>query len=143
MNSFPKIEHLYGKKVVENLHVNGKFFLIYPYRVVYLNVSDTEEPLPLRVMISVSKKKHKKAVHRNRIKRLMREAYRLNKSGLITSANEHNLKLYVAFQYVSDEILDFDEFNIKMQKVLERLLKLMTELPESTNGNGETSQEIR
>ena len=84
MNTFPKKEHLYGEKVIENLHTTGSSFLVYPLRVVYLNVSQPDEQIPVRVMIGVSKKKFKKAVDRNRAKRLMREAYRLNKSSLVS-----------------------------------------------------------
>ena len=55
MNTFPKKEHLYGEKVIENLHTTGSSFLVYPLRVVYLNVSQPDEQIPVRVMIGVSK----------------------------------------------------------------------------------------
>ena len=127
MNTFPKKEHLYGEKVIENLHTTGSSFLVYPLRVVYLNVSQPDEHIPVRVMIGVSKKKFKKAVDRNRAKRLMREAYRLNKSSLVSIIKKEEVKIYLSFQYIADEMLTFDEISTKMQKALDRLTKIIAE----------------
>lgn len=127
MNTFPKKEHLYGEKVIENLHTTGSSFLVYPLRVVYLNVSQPDEQIPVRVMIGVSKKKFKKAVDRNRAKRLMREAYRLNKSSLVSIIKKEEVKIYLSFQYIADEMLTFDEISTKMQKALDRLTKITAE----------------
>lgn len=127
MNTFPKKEHLYGEKVIENLHTTGSSFLVYPLRVVYLNVSQPDEQIPVRVMIGVSKKKFKKAVDRNRAKRLMREAYRLNKSSLVSIIKKEEVKIFLSFQYIADEMLTFDEISTKMQKALDRLTKIIAE----------------
>ena len=127
MNTFPKKEHLYGEKVIENLHTTGSSFLVYPLRVVYLNISQPDEQIPVRVMIGVSKKKFKKAVDRNRAKRLMREAYRLNKSSLVSIIKKEEVKIYLSFQYIADEMLTFDEISTKMQKALDRLTKIIAE----------------
>ena len=127
MNTFPKKEHLYGEKVIENLHTTGSSFLVYPLRVVYLNVSQPDEQIPVRVTIGVSKKKFKKAVDRNRAKRLMREAYRLNKSSLVSIIKKEEVKIYLSFQYIADEMLTFDEISTKMQKALDRLTKIIAE----------------
>ena len=127
MNTFPKKEHLYGEKVIENLHTTGSSFLVYPLRVVYLNVSQPDEQIPVRVMIGVSKKKFKKAVDRNSAKRLMREAYRLNKSSLVSIIKKEEVKIYLSFQYIADEMLTFDEISTKMQKALDRLTKIIAE----------------
>ena len=127
MNTFPKKEHLYGEKVIENLHTTGSSFLVYPLRVVYLNVSQPDEQIPVRVMIGVSKKKFKKAVDRNRAKRLMREAYRLNKCSLVSIIKKEEVKIYLSFQYIADEMLTFDEISTKMQKALDRLTKIIAE----------------
>lgn len=125
-NTFPKIERLYGVKRIERLHNQGKAFIAYPFRVVFLLTDDENEMMPARVMVSVSKKKFKKAVDRNRVKRLMREVYRLNKGVLVEFAKENQLKIYVSFQYVADEILAFQEMNWKMQKALDKLIKTIS-----------------
>lgn len=135
-NTFPKIEHLYGVKRIERLHLQGRAFMSFPFRVVYRIEDDENETVPVRVMVSAPKKKFKKAVDRNRIKRLMRESYRLNKSKLVEFAVKNNLKLHVSFQYVSDEIMIFSEMNNKMQKALEKLIKTVSENTKIADENG-------
>lgn len=120
-NTFPKKERLVGVKRIEHLHTQGKAFIAYPFRVVFLLVEDESETVPVRAMVSVSKKKFKKAVDRNRVKRLMREAYRLNKSELIEFVEKKELNLHLAFQYIANEIMPFAEINPRMQKALEKL----------------------
>ncbi|MHB9056648.1 MAG: ribonuclease P protein component [Paludibacteraceae bacterium] len=127
MNSFPKSERLCGNKAIENLHKTGNAFIAYPFRVVFLDVSNIGEKNPVRVMTSASKKKFKKAVHRNRIKRLTRESYRMNKSELILFTTSNNLKLHIAFQYISEEIPDFIFVNVKMQKALTKVINILSE----------------
>lgn len=125
--SFPKYERLCGVKSIERLHTQGKAFIAYPFRVVFLLVEDESETVPVRTMVSISKKKLKKAVDRNRVKRLMREAYRLNKSELIEFAETNKLKVHLAFQYIANEIMSFAEINPKMQKALEKLQENIAE----------------
>lgn len=134
-NTFPKKEHLFGVKRIERLYVSGKAFVAFPFRVVFLLVEDEDETIPVRVMVSVSKKKYKKAVERNRIKRLMRESYRLNKSELIQFVIENKLRLHLSFQYIADEILQFSEMSLKMEKSLEKLIKSVIAANQKSNEN--------
>ncbi|NLI72020.1 MAG: ribonuclease P protein component [Bacteroidales bacterium] len=124
--TFPKSEHLYGIKTIERLYNQGSVFVSYPFRVVYFMVEDKTESVPVRAMVSVSKRKFKNAVDRNRIKRLMRETYRLNKSRLIEFIRENDLNVHLAFQYISDEIISFAEMNSKMEKALDKLIKIIS-----------------
>lgn len=121
MFSFPKKEHLCGDKNIERLHKDGKSLLVYPLRVVYLPVE--EEEVPVKVMVSVSKRKFKRAVKRNRVKRLMREAYRLNKNDLIAFSEENNIALHIAFQYIATEIESFQKVSEKMQSALKKIIR--------------------
>ena len=59
----------------------SKSFSIFPIRVVYMPVEQGEAPAS--ILISVSKRRFKRAVKRNRVKRQIREAYRMNKHGLL------------------------------------------------------------
>ena len=118
--TFPKKEHLCGEIRIAKLYAQGKAFIVYPLRVVYsINVEVAQEPV--KVLISVPKKRFKKAVDRNRIKRLMRETYRLNKNSLITKATENELTLQIAFNYVADSEIDYSTLNRKMEKALNQI----------------------
>jgi len=86
--------------------------------------------VPASVMVSVPKKRFKRAVKRNRLKRLLREAYRLNKHAFIALLDEKKLQIHVAFNYVSDEELDFITVEKKMKIALQKLMdKVKTAQP--------------
>ena len=76
--SFPKKEKLKGKKLIEQLFAEGIGVTNYPIKLVYLKTS-YEDDSKCKVGVTASKRNFKSAVKRNRIKRLMRESYRLNK----------------------------------------------------------------
>ena len=121
--TFSKKERLCGKKNIERLLKEGDAFIAYPFRVVYLfeKQEKTINEADVKVLISVSKKKHRRANVRNRIKRLMRESYRLNKHNFITFAKENSFNISIAFQYISDEILKYNLIENKMREILIKL----------------------
>jgi ribonuclease P protein component len=91
--AFPKEEHLCRKKLIEELFgKQSSSFGVYPLRIVWIK-SEAPTTAPPQVLISVSKRTFKRAVDRNRIKRLIREAYRLNKYRLIEQPNGHSIAL--------------------------------------------------
>lgn len=75
--------------------------------------------------MSVPKKKLKRAVDRNRVKRLLREAYRLSKSELATYSEAQGFQLKVAFVWIPSEVLDYAKVEKKM---VEALLKMKRQL---------------
>jgi ribonuclease P protein component len=75
---YSKKDKLKSKKLIEQLFNEGKAVTVYPLRLVYLK-TNLEDDSTLKTGVSVSKRLHKTAVARNRIKRLLREVYRLNK----------------------------------------------------------------
>jgi len=121
-NSFPKSEHLCGEKRITRLFTQGDAFIAYPLRVVYL-IEPKKDTETASVMVSVPKKRFKRAVKRNRLKRLMREAYRLNKQELTGKLDQKELQIHVAFNYVSDDVLDFAQVEKKMKVALQRLIE--------------------
>lgn len=78
-HTFRKGERLCSKTLFEALFTDGESFANFPFRMVY-RVTELSEEVPAQIAFSVSKKRFKKAVDRNRVKRLMREAYRQHKS---------------------------------------------------------------
>ncbi len=78
--TYNKHEKLKSKKLIDKLFTKGQSVSAYPFRMVYMETSPDDTDTPIQTGVSVSKKYFKKAVDRIRIKRLMREAYRLNKT---------------------------------------------------------------
>ena len=127
-NSFPKAEHLCGEKRIARLYTQGEAFMAFPFRVVF-RIEQKKDLATASVMVSVPKKRFKRAVKRNRLKRLLREAYRLNKHALIDLLDEKQLQIHVAFNYVSDEELDFVTVEKKMKIALQKLMDKIKTAP--------------
>jgi len=127
-NSFPKAEHLCGEKRIARLYTQGESFMAFPFRVVF-RIEQKKDLATASVMVSVPKKRFKRAVKRNRLKRLLREAYRLNKHALIDLLDEKQLQVHVAFNYVSDEELDFVTVEKKMKAALQKLMDKIKTAP--------------
>lgn len=117
---FPKAERLHGHNAISNLFSKGKSFYHHPFKVVVFEAVADDNP-PLRMLISVSKRKFKKAVDRNRTKRLCREAWRLQKNELIQHLSRQNIRLDVALIYTAGRILPFAEISRKIKVILQRL----------------------
>ena len=91
--TFPKEEHLCRKKLIDELFgKQGSSFGVYPLRIVWVASPAPTAAAP-QVLISVSKRTFKRAVDRNRLKRLIREAYRLNKYRLLEQPSGHQVAL--------------------------------------------------
>ena len=86
-----------------------------------------ESSVPLQAGFAVSTKHFKNAVDRNRVKRLMREVYRLNKSGLAERLKIGNMQMGVFFIYTGNELPLYKEVAEKIQKALIRLNKITDE----------------
>ena len=82
-----KEERLSWKRYIDLLFEKGQSFVAFPLRVVYLPLEE-EMSAPVSILISVPKKKFKRAVKRNLIKRQVREAYRVRKYDLIDPLTE-------------------------------------------------------
>lgn len=115
--AFSKAERLCSKKRIEQLFAgDSRSFSAYPLRAVY---RETESDAPLQLLISVSKRRFKHAVDRNRTKRLIREAYRRNKHLLLNQLGEKHIN--VAFIWISDQLSDFATVEAKVKNLLQRI----------------------
>ncbi|RAJ17854.1 ribonuclease P protein component [Olleya aquimaris] len=110
--TFNKKEKLKSQKAIEQLFAEGKSVSAYPLRMVYIKNNDT-----LKVGVSVSKRHFKKAVDRIRVKRLLREAYRLNKTMLIDNNIDHYTLMIL---YISKDMPDFQLVDAKMKTLLSK-----------------------
>ncbi|MFN3756167.1 MAG: ribonuclease P protein component [Flavobacterium sp.] len=115
-NTYPKSEKLKSQKKIELLFSEGKSVAVYPLRLVYVPI-DNKEKTEIQIGISASKKYFKKATERNRMKRLLREAYRLNKT-LLWNDLQHSF--VIMFLYQSKEEISFVELNEKTVQLFEK-----------------------
>ena len=97
----------------------SRSFSLFPLRVVWLPVEDLGAPVS--ILVSVSKRRFKRAVKRNRVKRRVREAYRLNKQPLLEVVEQTGCPVAVAFIYLSDRIADSDVIAARMRTALQRI----------------------
>jgi ribonuclease P protein component len=116
--TFRKSERLCHVKSIDGLfnrnNSENQSFLVYPLKAVYLKRQDAESSLP-QILISVPKRRFKRAVDRNLLKRRIREAYRLNKEFLSDTPPKD-----IGFVYVANEILEFKQIERAMKKSLAR-----------------------
>lgn len=121
-NTLHKSERLDKKKIIEKMFAGGaRSFSVFPLRVVYLPVESLEAPAA--ILISVSKRRFKRAVKRNRVKRQIREAYRKNKQELLLQLQANSQQLAVAFIYLSDRLVDSTDIEERMKTALARIIE--------------------
>jgi ribonuclease P protein component len=113
--SFPKKEKLTSKIIIDRLFKDGQSRFKYPFRVLFLSDDTYPEPFP-QLVISVSKRNFKRAVDRNRIKRLIREAYRLQKEELLSLFPAK--PSYLAILYTAKEEIRLEELKKKLYLII-------------------------
>ena len=120
---FPKAEHITLKRDIEAIFAAGTHSTAaFPLRAVWHSTEWDGHSPRVKVMVSVSKRKFKHAVDRNRAKRQMREAYRLSKH-ILTDAQDipHDKALHVAFIWTSDTEQPTSLIMQKLQRLLRRI----------------------
>lgn len=117
--SFPKKEKLKSRKLIRQLFAEGKSVSKFPLRLVYLK-TDLPEETAIQAAVSVSKRSFKRAVDRNRIKRLLREAYRLNKHKVM---EETGARYAFMILYIGREMPEYEKIDRKMQQLLTLFLE--------------------
>jgi ribonuclease P protein component len=149
-----KKERLKSRKQIEQLFKEGKSFSIFPFKILYIISPSIVSPLPapsagnafegksdprlptpsvaegdarLLFGVAVGNRNFKKAVDRNRIKRLTREAYRLQKLSLEQKVALANKQLNIFFIYIGKELPDHLLAKEKTALILNRLIKVVDE----------------
>jgi len=121
--SFSRSEKLKSKKVISRIFDQGASSFKYPLRLKYmiLGTSHVEES-GIKVAFSVPKRRIAKAVHRNLIKRRMKEAYRLNRKE-VALEGELKHKMLLVFIYQANEILEYNNIEKSVVKLMKGVIK--------------------
>lgn len=120
--SFNKEERLCIKILIDRLFQSGKSFSYYPFKIIYLELSRDSE-IPAQVLISVSKRKFRKAVQRNFLKRRIREAYRHLKPDLYVALSNQNKRIAIGIIYISTKTESYSSILTRLRGALNRLKK--------------------
>lgn len=131
-----KSERLCSKLIIDKLFAGGNMSMAtFPLRIVYMRIEKANDCRlrnaadmgladtlpPVSILVSVPKKRFHHATDRNRMKRLIREAYRLNKHILWEALEEKDYRLAVAFVCITDTLPTFHTVNKSMKKALVRM----------------------
>jgi ribonuclease P protein component len=123
-------EKLKSRKRIERVFQEGKSLSLFPFKVWWLlqpgvppKADAPSQVGPLQAGFGASSRYFKKAVDRNRIKRLSREAYRLQKQDLIRRLEEKGFCMAVFFIYTGRELPDYATVSQKIGVVLQKLIK--------------------
>jgi ribonuclease P protein component len=116
-----KEERLKSKLTIQGLLENGRTASSFPLKIYWDISPDRFQKYPARVAISVPKRKIKKAVDRNLMKRRIRESYRMNKDLIYDPLREKGIKIVMIVMYLSDEFVSYDNLNTGLRELLSKL----------------------
>jgi len=138
---FGKEERLSSKKAISDLFDRGQAFTVYPFRIFW-KISEEEILSPAQMAVSVSKKSFKKAVDRNRIKRLTREAWRHKKHILYGHLERNNLQITLMLVYTQNTIPDYEKITHKVEEVVSKLLLILQPEDGARRKSQDTGQSV-
>jgi ribonuclease P protein component len=138
LNTFSKSERLTHERIISRTFSEGRSVKKYPF-ILLFREEDLRVEHPCQVMMSVGKRRFKKAVDRNRIKRLMREAWRMNKSSFFDPITKQNKQMSIILLYVGNKMLTFEESESKIKELALRFEKEIE--PTDPQQHEETQQE--
>ena len=155
--TFGKEKHLCGKTTIARLYNEGRAFIVFPLRVVYITqprVPDTNDNQAtkatnrairptVRLLVTAPKKRFHHAVDRNRYRRLLREAYRHHQTALIEALNAANITMDIAIAVVHNQLPTYADTESTIARIIERLIKYIGEQTNSRTqiGNPKRQEE--
>ena len=124
--TYHKLERLKGYHAIRNVFISGHSFMHSSMKIFYSYEQLNPETF-LKCSVGVSKRNFRKAVQRNRIKRLLKEAYRLNKVSLLLFTQNNRLQFSVFILYTGKDLPAFNYLNEKMPVIIEKLIQKASE----------------
>jgi len=123
LHKLPKTERLHSHNAISDLFTKGKSFYIHPFKVIVLERKPDSQLPEIRILTSVSKKKFKLAVDRNRVKRLIKEVWRTQKTPVFQHLNNQGIHLDIALIFTGHHLPDFFFIQKKINAVIKRLIQ--------------------
>jgi ribonuclease P protein component len=123
-------ERLKSRKQIDLLFRQGNHMNVFPLRISFI-IEEVRQEDPLQFGIGVSGKFFKKAVDRNRIKRLARETWRIQKNSLKQILIDKGHRMIVFTVYTGRELPEYEVIRLAMESVIEKLCRIANETPEA------------
>ena len=117
-----KEERLKNNLSIQQLLKHGMVISRFPLKLFWNYSPDPQQHFPVRAAISVPKRKFRKAVGRNLMKRRLREAYRLNKPVLYETLEQQQQKIQMVILLLSDEFIPY----VRMEREVREIIRLLT-----------------
>ncbi len=121
--SFKKGEKLKSKKVLGKMFQEGQSFGMFPLRLIWLKMETPLSEYPVQFTLSVPKRAFPKAAHRNRMRRRVREAWRLNKHWLYRKLENQEGQFAFMVLYTAKEPFDFEKIEGAMKRMNQKFVK--------------------
>jgi len=122
--TFPSQEKLKSRKSIQSLFESRNYIQTSHLKLVFKVNNDAPEDVP-KFSVSVPKRAFKKAVYRNKLKRIVREAYRLNKLPLVHFCKSNSISVEMMWIYTKPELQTFQFIEPLVKTILGKLMKYL------------------
>lgn len=133
--TFKRAERLKSRKTIGRMFKDGQSFGVYPLRLLWLRPEEPRGDSPVQFTVSVPKRSFKLAVDRNRIKRKVREAWRLNKHWLYSKLEDEEGQYAFMVLYTGKEDFPYEQIETAMRTINQRFLKKKSPRPANQPGS--------